>query len=216
MDNTTASTELEKFIFNNTISVYTDFIPKLVDVYKTTYEDLLLSLDVDERSLSKPINFFEDYLKELNEFVYVRPHSKKEIKIVIPSEDTFVFEGRLKFIELLLKGTTSFYYELPVEDYNYLMNKAKLGKKLKEILQELPVFSNEEQTDLDFYILDSSYNIHTILQQILKKELIIFPFSNMQPLDLFDDGINFFNKSTHELDNLITSKSITDLKRRLV
>ena len=63
-------------------------------------------------------------------------------------------------------------------------------------------------------LLDLSLNIHNIIQQILNKKLVVFPFSNTAPIQIFDEGINYFNINKEKLFDKILNKSIDMLKRR--
>jgi len=206
--------DLEKLLFINTLDIFDSFLPKLKEVYLESYTDLLLVDNIEEGSLANPLLFYEEYEEALNNFTYVSVAAKGEVKMLVPDEDNFEFEGRLKFLHWLSIGVINSYYELPINDYNYLINYEKLSKQIKNSLLDLPGFFGEITNDLDFYLVDESLNIHGILQNILNKKLIRFPFSNTQAIELFEDGKGFFNKSKEALTNKIVDKSLEDIKRR--
>jgi len=208
------SKDLEKLLFINTMDAFDTFIPKLKDVYLITYSDELLNISIDENSLANPVYFYEDYMEALDDFEYISVVAKGEIKITVPDEDTFTFEGRLTFLQWLSMGVIGTYYELSKNDYDYLINYDRLSKQIRSTLKDLPGFLGEEFSDLDFYILDDALHIHEILEHILKKKLVLFPFSNTQAIDLFIDGRDFFNTNKEALTNNIVEKSLKDLKRR--
>ena len=208
------SKDLEKLLFINTIDAFELLLPKLKDVYLTTYTNELLSISVDENSLANPLYFYEDYMAAIEDFEYLSIIAKAEIKITVPDEDNFVFEGRLSFLQWLSMGVIGTYYELIKTDYDYLINFQGLSRQIKSALTDLPGFLSEELNELDFYILDDALHIHEIIQNILNKKLVIFPFSNTPAIDLFTEGKDFFNTSKEALTNNIVEKSLKDLKRR--
>jgi len=208
------SKDLEYLIFTNTILEMSNFLPKLIDKYIDSFSELLLNLNIDGDSLAKPELFFEEYKNALSAFNYIKPISNFELKITLPDVDTFDFKDRLLFIQLLTAGFIGSYLEISKKDYVLLMSRGDLSKKIVNTISTLPSILDEEDNDLDFYLLDTSLNIHNILQQILGKKLIVFPFSNTAPIHIFDDGINYFNANKQDLFDKITSNSITMLKRR--
>lgn len=206
--------DLEKLLFNNTLLEISYFLPKLVDKYIESFSELLLNLDIDNDSLAKPEYFFDSYKEAIETFEYIKPVSKIELKIVLPDTDTFNFKNRLVFIQLLTYGFVGNYLELPKKDYDLLLSRGDLSKQLLEAISTLPSILDEEENDLDFYLLDLSLNIHNIIQQILNKKLVVFPFSNTAPIQIFDEGINYFNINKEKLFDKILNKSIDMLKRR--
>jgi hypothetical protein len=209
------NTNLVNIIIENTYKIFNTFLPKLKEVYLNTYANELLDIDVNKDSLAKPEYFYTLYSDALDKFNYIEVNSKLEIKFKSPSENSFNFEGKLSFIHILTIGIIGSYIEISREDYTYLVNNLKLSKQINDILLLLPGFLDEDELlETDFYLLDTEYNIHSILEQVLGKKLIAFPFSNMPPIDLFSEGINYFNSKKNELTNMIINKSIEDLKRR--
>ena len=206
--------DLERLLFTDTLTELSYFLPKLIDKYVDSFSDLLLNLNIENDSLAKPEYFFDLYKDALETFEYVKPVSNFELKILLPDTDTFEFKNRLGFLQLLTYGFVGSYLELPKRDYDLLMARGDLSKQLMTVLSDLPGILDEEENDLDFYLLDVSLNIHNILQKILDKKLVAFPFSNTAPIELFDDGIQYFNTNKKMLFDNILSKSINMLKRR--
>lgn len=206
--------DLEKILFNNTLNIFEPYIFKIKKVYLNSFSDTLLSLEIPSDSLANPEFFYEAYSEALDNFTYFTVMSANEIKLRVPDEDNFDYTGRMFFINLLTSGVVGNYLEISSEDYNYLMNST-LSDQLKKTLQELPGFLGDvdsENSYLDFYILDMTIGIHTILQKILKKDLVVFPFSNTPPIDLFTDGIDFFTSIKDTVTDMIVTKSINDFK----
>lgn len=207
-------TDLNRLILKNCYVYISSFITEIVDIYLDTYQDIFSDLLIDEASLAKPEYFLDDYKKSLTIFSYITNVGSNYIKFKVPSEDTYEFNGRLKFLELLQNGFVGTYYELSINDYNALLLRKDLSKKLVEILYSLPGILSEDVTmDLDFYLLDEKYNVHEIFQKILGKNLIIFPFSNFPPVDLFSRGEEYFNNSKDRMTPKIIEQAILDLKR---
>lgn len=207
------STSLETILFKNTLEIVGKFVPEIKQKYLETYEDLLLSSNIDEDSLANPKYFYEEYSSALDDFEYVIVRAKGEVAIIVPDIDNFEFKGRLVFLQWLTSGIVGTYYELSRSDYEYLLNYDKLSKQLKSVLIDLPGFMGDDTSDLDFYLVDASLNAHKIFQNILKKTLVLFPFSNIPAIDIFDEGKEFFNGMKDSITNNIIEKSLTDLKR---
>lgn len=208
--------KLEVIIAEQTYSTYEKFIPDLINVYLDTYNDVLLSLDIDQDSLAKPELFYDSYKIALKDFKYLSNLSRYEIKISVPAEDSFDFSGKLLFLKLLVEGITGMYYEIPRKDLEYLLIDSDLSESIKNILGNLVIIASpDEASDTDFCLLPANYNIHNILNKVLRRELVVFPFSNFSPVDLFTDGINYFNSQKEFLTKLIISKSLISFKRSM-
>ena len=207
-------TTINKLILKNCDSILSDFVDNLVKIYLTTYNDVLTDLNVDANSLAQPSFFIEEYKYRLETFDYLNILGNAFIKIKIPDEVSFDFSGRLQFLLLLSNGVIGTYYELSKKDYNELLLRRDLSKKILDILYNLPgILSEESSEDLDFYLLDANYNMHDIFQNILKKTLVIFPFSNTEPIDFFSASVDYYNKHKDSLTAKIVEQAILDFKR---
>lgn len=206
--------DLEKLFISNTLEELNYFLPKVINKYIESFSDLLLNLDIDNDSLAKPEYFFDSYKEELENFTFIRPISNLEIKIVLPDVETFNFNNRLFFIQLLTMGFVGSYLEISKKDYDLLITRGDLSKQLIDVLNTLPGILDESDNELDFYILDTSLNVHNILQKILGKNLVVFPFSNTAPVPIFEEGIAYYNSNKQKMFDQILTKSMSMLKRR--
>ena len=205
----------EDIIRKNITQIFSSiFLPKLIDVYLETYKKSLQDLEVSSDSLANPEYFFEDYKNALNDFNYINFFNKYEFKFTLPDEDTFNFSGRLTFLNILNTCIFGDFYELPIQDYLYLLNRKDIGSSIKESLLDLhPISDSNNITEFDFLLIDSNIKLLPIVEQILNKKLVYFPFSNQPPIDIFSEGKIYFEDHSAGLINEIISKSIDDLKR---
>ena len=206
--------DLSRLVLKNCYSRVSYFVEDIINVYLKTYNNIFSDLLIEETSLAKPEYFFEDYKNSLQTFDYINFVGGTYIKLVIPSEETYEFKNRLRFLEFIQFGVIGTYYELPVEYYNDLVSRKDLSKKLLDILYNLSgVLSEDISTSLDFYLLNADYNVNEIFEKILGKKLVIFPFSNFAPVDLFNDGNEYFNSKKDIIISEIVEQSLLDLKR---
>lgn len=206
--------DLSRLVLKNCYSRVSYFVEDIINVYLNTYNNIFSDLLIDETSLAKPEYFFEDYKNSLQTFDYINIVGGTYIKLIIPSEETYEFKNRLRFLEFIQFGVIGTYYELPVDYYNDLVSRKDLSKKLLDILYNLSgVLSEDISTSLDFYLLNADYNVNEIFEKILGKKLVIFPFSNFAPVDLFSDGNAYFNSKKDTVISEIVEQSLLDLKR---
>lgn len=206
--------DLNRLVLKNCYSRVSYFVEDIINVYLNTYNNIFSDLLIEETSLAKPEYFFEDYKNSLQTFNYINIVGGTYIKLIIPSEDNYEFKNRLRFLEFIQFGVIGTYYELPVDYYNDLVSRKDLSKKLLDILYNLSgVLSEDISTSLDFYLLNADYNVNEIFEKILGKKLVIFPFSNFAPVDLFSDGNAYFNSKKDTVISEIVEQSLLDLKR---
>ncbi len=195
------------------------FFEDLKEVYLDSYEEELTGIVTNKDSLANPEFFYEDYEEALNNFEYMKGLGTLNLKPIIPTEDTFNFEGRLGFLKLLVNGVSGKYIELPQIDYDMLKSSKSVDDRIKRMLSNLPeFFDSETPKELRFYLIGTRSSLYKTVQSILGKKLVIFPFSNSPPIPLFDEGIKFFESKRSGLDNIINiviDDSITSIKRSI-
>jgi len=206
--------DLESKLGLSISGAFTNFLPKLIEVYLDTYDEDLSGVVTDKDSLANPDFFYDDYKEALENFEYL--DEEEELSIRIPTEDTFVFEGRLSFIQLLVNGTAGKYLELSQIDYDTLKNNNELDSKVKRVIRDLPAFfDSATPKDLRFYLLHTRGTLYKTIESILDKKLVTFPFSNSSPIYLFDAGIKFFEDSMDDLIDEAIDDAIKEVKRSI-
>ncbi|MBV5346628.1 hypothetical protein JZU46_00125 [bacterium] len=207
-------TKLRKLILANIFIEATKFKETLITHYLDSYSNLLVDLVTDKESLSNPEYFYMDYKKELEAFSYFDDVTDiEEFAFRTPTEDTFNLEDRLSFIKLLINGVAGDYYELPEADYNKLQLVVG-GDRFREYLSNMPKFFNDDTPqELRFYLLYHHEDLYRIVRQILSKNLVLFPFSNTPPIDLFGGSILFFEKELEGIINKSIATSINFIKQ---
>ncbi len=186
------SKELSKEIIEQIQIALEENLPELKKVYIETYEQELLSIVLDKNSLAKPEYFFDDYIESIDNFNY---YDDEENKIILPDEDNFNFSGELKSLKLIVNGTAGTYLELPYEEHKFLKG-SNLDNKTKRVISDLPEFFSEDTpTSRRFYLLGTRGTLAKVVQVELKKKLVEFPFSNTSPIDIFEDGEEFFQEN---------------------
>jgi hypothetical protein len=208
------SRDLEGNFAKNTSKSLSKFLPDLIEVYLDTYDTDLSNIVTDKDSLAKPIYFYDEYKQALENFSYI--DEEDDLLLRIPTEDTFNFAGRLRFVELLVHGIAGKYLELPQEDYDVLKSKKDIDDKLKRVIMDLPPFFDPSTPrELRFYLLHTRGTLYKIVEAILGKRLVVFPFSNSAPINLFDDGIAFFEDNVNTIIEKAIDSSIKEVTRRI-
>ena len=74
-------------------------------------------------------------------------------------------------------------------------------------------FSEDTPSENRLYLLGYEEKLHKIVSTILRKDLIMFPFSNTPPINLFSEGISFFENTIDGVINRVIDDSINFIKR---
>jgi len=215
MDTSLFEFKLRKVIASNLLLEANKFKESLIEVYLDSYDKLLSEIVVDKDSLANPIYFVQDYKKALDNFKYFESDVEdvSTFRYRIPTEDTFDFSGRLGFLKLLINGVVGTYYELPQPDYIKLVDTIS-GDRFREYVASMPKFFDDDTPEeLRFYLLYYVEDLHKIVSTILGKKLVVFPFSDTEPIDIFEDGIEYFELNIDKLINKIIQNSITFVKQ---
>ncbi len=192
------------------------FLPTLKDTYLDTYDKELSATVTDRNSLANPEYFYDDYKDALEDFEYTSSSSDEEgtITFYIPSEDTFDFSGRMGFIQLIVNGTSGKYYELSQEDFEILSRSRDIDEKVKRVIYNLPeFFTSTTPKEFRFYLVPSTGNLYKTIQGILGKKLILFPFSNKAPINIFEDGEDLFEDKIEDIISEAIDKALKEVKR---
>lgn len=191
--------------------IFNDNKDDLIEIYSDSYFEYLSPVVTDKNSLAQPEYFYDDYMDVLSNFNFI-DNSEGYIKVMIPSVDNFDFSGSLKVLKLIVNGIAGSYLELPQFDMDEL-KVSKLDDKTKRVLFDLPkFFSTNTPKKLRFYLLQKRGKLPKIIQAVLDKKLVEFPFSNTPPIDIFEAGNDYFlNNIDSWLHNTIET-SIKNLK----
>lgn len=157
---------------------------KLKNEIINRYDELLVFPLMDVGSRANPAIYREEFIERLENFKFIESNDNS-ISLNIPNMNTFSFAGRLKVIETILNGVVGDFIEVDQHEF-------------KSIFGELP--ANEDTTeDINLFedrIYLVEYNNNVIKTEYrLKKKFVHYPFSNLPPIDLFEEVEAFVDKN---------------------
>ena len=104
-----------------------------------------------------------------------------------------------------MEGVAGKYFELKETDLNLILKMPDVDNKVKRRLRDLPgVYSDNTPLDRRFRLVPSYGTLLKTAQAVLDKKLVLFPFSNFPPVDLFEPMKDYVDNNI----NTWISKSI--------
>jgi len=167
-----------------------EYIVVIQDKAVELYEDMLFGIVDVEGSLAYPENFIDLFITRIEEFEYI--NEDDDFILEIPNNETFDFSGELIILQLIFEGILDDFVELPEVDALYLINESTLSIEEISAIEMLPGNTDEDgNIDIQFRLIESSSSIIEVIENILGKKLVEFPFSNSEPILLFEELEDF-------------------------
>lgn len=153
------------------------------DAVRAKYEELN-GVVTDARSKSRPEEYMDKFFTELREESSIQNIEGIGIVLEVPNMETFDFSG-MEPLHHIIEGTPGKYVEMNEEDYENVF-----GKKYKSetIINPEAIRKNR------VYLVPYSNKVKQY-EKANRKKFVVFPFSNMSPFNLFEDGEVFLNEN---------------------
>jgi hypothetical protein len=159
---------------------------EVTDYIMELYDEHLVSPVADVNSRSNPLYYRDGFLEKLNEFEYIES-SGDVINFIVPNMNNFGFSGRLKMIENIMDGTAGIYIEVDGQQYGILFPNKK-----PPIVEALDRSIPKSQM---IYLVKYNYGIGKRWSVLFpKKRMVRFPFSNVPPIEIFEDANTFVDE----------------------
>ncbi len=176
-----SSKNLEKFIKDKLFIKFNSIVPKIKDIIMKDYDDLS-NLVIDSRSKTNPTLFRDDFVSNLDSFLYIED-IKDTMNLHVPDMETFDFSGKLKIIQTILEGVAGVYVEISLEDYIKIFNRG---------ISNVDFIHGQDSLKDSVFLVRYNDDIKTI-ESKLKTPFVIFPFSNMSSSDILEKAEKFVN-----------------------
>lgn len=176
-----SSKNLEKFIKDKLFIKFNSIVPKIKDIIMKDYDDLS-NLVIDSRSKTNPTLFRDDFVSNLDSFLYIED-TKNTMNLHVPDMETFDFSGKLKIIQTILEGVAGVYVEISLEDYIKIFNRG---------ISNVDFIHGQDSLKDSVFLVRYNDDIKTI-ESKLKTPFVIFPFSNMSSSDILEKAEKFVN-----------------------
>ena len=144
-------------------------------------EQLIYELDSSVSTSLHPVYYKDLFYNTLSIFDYV-VETEDSISFNAPDMDDFDFSGGLEIIHVILSGLVGDYVEVDSDDFMSIYND--LPEDSGDII-ELPE---------GIYLVKRSSSINR-LENILDKKFDSFPFSNIGPIDIFQEADNYVDRN---------------------
>jgi hypothetical protein len=183
-----------------TLEYVTAEIEGEIDGIKEEFMDEFSSvIPIIDGSLSSRLTFSDDFENEIENHQYLKEYDDEDgfdsqIKIDLPCLDKFDYSNSLEILKFILEGVAGTYYELPEVYFDEL--KKGPDKNIINTVMLLPgVYSQEVPIENRFRLLQTSSRLYEEIQKIINVELKIFPYSNSEPIDIFDKPTNYVSEN---------------------
>lgn len=181
---------LRKIIKDELIVILEDVIPDIVKAIMDSYNSNLINVVTERNSKTRPELYYDDFEEALFELIEV-VYGENDVSINIPDMDNFKFEGRLKVLRHIFEGTVGVYAEVSADQYEKLYGKRPIGEE--------PFDASVSKREI-IYIIKYNAKLRKLEKEKLDDKLVIYPFSNTPPIDIFESGEKFYNDN---IDNWI-------------
>lgn len=163
------------------LTTFTKEIEHIKKVIMNVYDSTTLSTNTSKGSKINLSNIRESFIEALNEFEYIK--ISKSVELSVPDMETFNFSknANLKILKTVLEGISGTYVEVTGKDYEGIYGKKVISE---ESLDES--FSPSET----IYLLRYTQQVRNA-ETKLKKKFVLYPFSNLPPIRLFEEGSKF-------------------------
>jgi hypothetical protein len=168
----------------------THTIPIVKEIIIEDYELMLNSQVTDARSRTRPDDYFDEFVEQLNEFEYIE-EDIDVVSLLVPDMDTFSFSGRLRVIQEILEGTVGSYVEVDLEQLEQIYSR---------VPTMLDVFDSSVRKKDRIVKLRKTVDVQNRLRAN-NIPIVDFPFSNTPPL-------NIFNNAKERVDKELLEESI--------
>ncbi len=173
----------DKLIRDEMIDVLESVIPDIIESIMSEYDLRLVGAVTDKKSKTMPELYYGDLRIALEEFIEVE-YGDNDISINIPDMDNFKFVGRLRVLRHIFEGTTGVYVEVSAEDYEELFGKKPIS---------IDPFDSAVPKKVMIYLIRYGASIRKLEKEKLNKKLVIYPFSNTPPINIFAAGDKFYD-----------------------
>jgi hypothetical protein len=178
MDNKKIANDMKTLVKNQLIETITEFVESLKEIIVSSYDSALGGVMVSPGSRINLQDIKASLIEQLNQFNYVSANGT--INISVPDMENFNFSKNpnLRLLQTILEGVVGVYVLVD-------------GKEFVSIYGHKPI--NEETLEESFapaemlYLVSYSPKVQSI-EAKLKKKFTKYPFSNMPPVRLFEEG----------------------------
>lgn len=185
-----AEPNIPKEITKTVKSTILDDFMKYVDEIKLQayeiYKDLLFGTVYEDGSLANPENFYELYAERVDNFEYL--NEETPFTLEIPNNDTFDFSDGLGILQLIIEGVIGDFFELPEMLLQEVYSSNRIDNEDIAYLNTLPGnISDNVLPEVQFRLIPTDDYLVDIIQNIVDRDLVLFPFSNTPPVPIFEE-----------------------------
>ena len=180
------------------------YVPQIKESIMDQYDSELVDLVTDRKSKTNPILYREEFEELLDEFEYII-EGDHYTTLKVPDMENFSWgTGRMRVIENILDGTSGLYVEVDEQQYVQMYDRQP---------QALKPYDNTVPRAQRIYLLKYTPEVQRVEMEVFnRKVLVIYPFSNTPPIDIFDPA----NKLVETNLKLWISDSIKSVSKEYV
>lgn len=180
---------------NSNLDMYYDII---MDLYTKELNDVV----TDRDSKSRPEDYMDLFFERLKDGTSVEM-TDSGVEIKFPNMDTFNFDG-LDPIKRVLEGTPGKYVEISLLDFENVF-----GTKAAKFIDPDRIINPEATKKKDKYIIVPFSGKIDKAQKKLGKKFVVFPFSNVPPIRILEQG----NIAVSKIVKFLVKKSIKESQK---
>jgi hypothetical protein len=178
MDNKKIANDMKTLVKNQLVETITEFVESLKEVIVSSYDSALGGVMVSPGSRINLQDIKASLIEQLNQFNYMSIGNTVDVHVPDMENFNFSKNPNLRLLKTILEGVVGVYVLVD-------------GKEFVSIYGHKPI--NEETLEESFapaemlYLVSYSPKVQSI-EAKLKKKFTKYPFSNMPPVRLFEEG----------------------------
>jgi hypothetical protein len=183
------------------------------EVIMETFDELLVQEAEGIENISNPENLIDAFVAALDNFDFIE--EGEELTLKTPEHEDFDFSGELTSLAIIVEGIPGEFHEISEQDLQSVLAFGNLAPGLKTKLEALPaMFDDTTSEHLRYRLVPSEPTLISTLENMLNKKLSVFPFSNFEPIELFEAAKKYTKENAQKWVKESVDKAIKMVSQR--
>ena len=180
----TVSKKVESSVRKNIKNEFSNAINVIKQVIIEEYDDKLMGVTVNSKSLIDYNMYRDDFISKLDEFQFIKENGNI-ITLDVPDIETFDFSDGLEIVQTMMEGLSGVYVEVNEKEYSYIFGSKP---RVAEAVDGRVPPKNR------VFLVRYTGRVRSAEKEG-SKQFVRYPFSNTPPIDILEAGNLFVNNN---------------------